>query len=304
MGFVDCRDWKAYNEGLVRRGEILLDLDLMEDWEEELEAMNRGKEGSEFKYPNSFIRLLGSIRSLFHLAFRQSEGFVRGLSKFIPGLKAPDYSTINRRLNQLRISLDLDYVEEGDEPITIAVDASGMKVSNRGDWIRWNWRPRKGYLKIHIAVDVKTNRLVALEVTSEKVGDGCKFKPLVKAAMKRHRVFRVLADGAHDSRENFNFLAQNGIDPGIKVRANSVPKSRGCPTRKQAVAERLNNPEGWKRNHGYGLRLRAESFFSSFKRTFGEHVTAKKFRNMAKEIALKAFTYNLLIQTTANLNPT
>lgn len=303
MGFVDCRDWKAYNEGLVHRGEILLDLDLMEDWEEELEAMNRGKEGAEFKYPDSFIRFLGSVRSLLHLAYRQSEGFVRGLSKFIQGLKAPNYSTINRRVNQLHIPLDLDDVEE-DEPITIAVDASGMKVSNRGDWIRRGWKPRKGYLKIHIAVDVKTNRLAALEVTTEKVGDGRKLEPLVKAAMKHHKVYRVLADGAHDSRMNFNFLAENGIDPAIKVRANSVPKSRGCPARKQAVAERLNDPEAWRRNHSYGLRLRAESFFSTFKRTFGEHVTAKKFRNMAKEIALKAFTYNLLIQTTANPNPT
>jgi len=65
----------------------------------------------------------------------------------------------------------------------------------------------------------------------------------------------------------------------------------------------LNDPEGWRRNHGYALRLRTESVFFSFKRSFGEHVTAKTFRTLAKEIALKAYLYNFLIQTTANISP-
>ncbi len=38
-------DWPSYNEALVRRGEILLDLGLLQSWGEELEEMNRGKEG-------------------------------------------------------------------------------------------------------------------------------------------------------------------------------------------------------------------------------------------------------------------
>ena len=34
-------DWQGYNEALVRRGEILLDLGLLESWAEEIEEMNR-----------------------------------------------------------------------------------------------------------------------------------------------------------------------------------------------------------------------------------------------------------------------
>ncbi len=55
------RDWKAYNESLVRRGEILLDLDFIESWDKELEMMNKGKEGKPYQYPNSFIMLLAII---------------------------------------------------------------------------------------------------------------------------------------------------------------------------------------------------------------------------------------------------
>ena len=43
--------------------------------------------------------------------------------------------------------------------------------------------------------------------------------------MKSVKVRRVLADGAYDSRENFNFLSQSGIKPVIRVRVNSVARS-------------------------------------------------------------------------------
>jgi hypothetical protein len=40
------RDWKRINEALVKRGELLLDLDFAKGWEDELEVMNKGKEGA------------------------------------------------------------------------------------------------------------------------------------------------------------------------------------------------------------------------------------------------------------------
>jgi len=42
--------------------------------------------------------------------------------------------------------------------------------------------------------------------------------------------------------------------------------------------------------------LRVEGAFS-IKHIFGEHVPAKKFANMAKEMAMKVSLYNLLIAT-------
>jgi hypothetical protein len=42
-----------------------------------------------------------------------------------------------------------------------------------------------------------------------------------------------------------------------------------------------------------------EGTFSNLKRFFGEYVTAQKFENMAKEMVLKAFCYNLLINLSA-----
>jgi hypothetical protein len=41
-------NWKKYNESLVKRDEILLDFDVIDNWNSELEKMNKGKEGRKF----------------------------------------------------------------------------------------------------------------------------------------------------------------------------------------------------------------------------------------------------------------
>ena len=70
--------------------------------------------------------------------------------------------------------------------------------------------------------------------------------------------------------------------------------------RKLVAQEYLHDPEAWKRNHGYGQRWMVESSFSSFKRTFGEYVSAKTCETWRNEMMLKASLYNLFIGLTAN----
>jgi hypothetical protein len=70
-------NWRNYNESLVKRGKVLLDCDVIDNWNTELENMNKDKEGRKFVYPDSFIKLLGYMRAYFHLSYRQTEGVVR-----------------------------------------------------------------------------------------------------------------------------------------------------------------------------------------------------------------------------------
>jgi hypothetical protein len=66
--------WPYYNESLVRRGQVMMDFDIIDGWQEELERMNQGKVGEPYHYPESFVQLLGYMRAYFHLPFRQTEG--------------------------------------------------------------------------------------------------------------------------------------------------------------------------------------------------------------------------------------
>jgi len=78
----DGRDWGRYNDALVRRGEVLLDFSVVDEWEDELEKMNDGKVGEH--YSESFIKLLGFIR--LHLEgvqeFQGEEGPCRWSIRF------------------------------------------------------------------------------------------------------------------------------------------------------------------------------------------------------------------------------
>ncbi len=206
------RDWKGYNEALVKRGLILLDLDFVAGWSRELEAMNDGKEGGRYRYPESFIKLLAVVHA-YVLPYRQLEGFTRGLSQYVDDLKAPDYTTIWWRIAKMKV--DLESCVDLDKDVTIAVDSSGIKVSNRGEWMHKKWRVQRGFIKVHIAVDIKTKQILAIEVTKEDVGDGRMLRRLVDSSQNRVALKRIIADGAYDSQSNFRMLADRVIDPLI-----------------------------------------------------------------------------------------
>ncbi len=70
--------------------------------------------------------------------------------------------------------------------------------------------------RIYVAVDIKTKKIISLEVTSEEVHDGKVLKKLTDA------------DGMYDSNNNFLYLLKNHIKPGIKTKGNSKVNSINC----------------------------------------------------------------------------
>jgi hypothetical protein len=289
------RNWKNYNESLIRRDEVLLDFDVIDNWDSELEEMNKDKEGRKFVYPDSFIKLLGYMRAYFHLPYRQTEGVVREhASNTLPSI--PDYSNISRRINRLdiKISSDKDKSTLHDDYFVIAIDSTGIKVSNRGEWIRHKWNVKRGYLKIHVAVDIKRKRILSLQVTSEQVHDGKVLPQLIDdITIKQNKVIdTAIMDGSYDSNKNFQLLSFRGIQPAIKVRKNSRCKNTNHYLRNKNVQSQKINLQQWEDSVDYGQRWIVETVFSCIKRMFGEYVTAIRFENMIKEIILKASLYN------------
>lgn len=287
---LDMVNWSFYNKSLVRRGEVILDFDVLDSWYSELERMNDGKRGAQYHYPDSFIQLLGYMKVYFHLPYRQAEGVVIAhAGNKVPSI--PNYSTISRRVNSQDIRISERH-EVGND-IIIAVDSTGIKVANRGEWMRHKWHVRRGYLKIHVAVDIKNKKIISLEVTSEEVHDGKMLKKLVDTASVNNNVKGALADGMYDSNKNFRYLSKNHIKPGIKTRSNSKVRPTNCNARNMSVIRQQTNLKRWKHSVSYGHRWMAETVFSSIKRMFGEYVTARRFQNMTKELILKASLYNM-----------
>ena len=107
---------------------------------------------------------------------------------------------------------------------------------------KWSVQNKKGYLKIHLGVDIKTKDILALEVTDEKTHDGKILKKLVDRVLHSSnkesntaKVKSVTADGAYDSNTNFQYLGDKKIKPGIKLRKNSIVSIRNNRLRNKEV---------------------------------------------------------------------
>ena len=298
-------NWSSYNQSLVRRGEILLGFDIINNWDSELKEMNKDKVGEPFHYPNTFLLLLGYAKAYFHLPYRQTEGITQAHAKGkVPSI--PDFSTINRRINKLNIPINNNNNNNNklskDEYLIIAIDSTGIKVTNRGQWMRdkWNVKNKKGYLKIHVAVNVKTKKILSMRVTDEHIHDSKALPGLVDEAIKSDKkivIGELIADdGAYDGNDIFRYLGDNGILPCIKVRKNArVRWKKGNILRNLSVLAQRNDLQRWKDSVSYGKRWIVETVFSCLKRRFGEYVYSVKLKNMIQEMMLKVSLYNKLI---------
>ena len=154
----------------------------------------------------------------------------------------------------------------------IAIDSSGIKLYNSGEWVREKHKERKPFLKLHVAVNTRTKQAVAVRITSDDVGDSKVALELVEEARKAGRVSKALMDGAYDTRKIWNSLNAKGVKPIIKLGKNATPK--GLSPRAKAVRElKRTGEKEWAKTNGYGQRWQAETRYSSFKRRFGEHAT-------------------------------
>ena len=103
-----------------------------------------------------------------------------------------------------------------DDYIVIAIDSTGIKVTNRGQWMRGKWNvKKKGYLKIHIAVNVKTKKILSIKVTiDEHVHDSKALPELVENTIKSDSISaigKLFADGAYEGNDIFRCIPDNGI---------------------------------------------------------------------------------------------
>ena len=87
---------------------------------------------------------------------------------------------------------DTDRTEFEDEYIVIAIYSTGIKITNRGQWMKDKWNiKKKGYLKIHIAVNAKSKKILSMRVTDEHVHDIKVLPELIDDIIKSDNVITI-----------------------------------------------------------------------------------------------------------------
>ena len=165
--------------------------------------------------------------------------------------------------------------DDDDDNIIIAIDSTGIKITNRGQWMQDKWKAeKKSYLKIHVAVvNIKTKKILALEVTDEKVHDGKDIKQMIEQVLNNNHNIKIkslLGDGAYDSNENFKYLQKKRIRPINKVKRDSnISTKKNNKIWNREVGFQIKDYHKWKKKRKYGQRWMVETAFSSIKRMFG-----------------------------------
>jgi hypothetical protein len=161
-----------WSESLIERGPILMDIGFVRSSKREIKNMNKGKVGAPFEHSHTYIQFLAFLKVGFKISYRTVQGIVRGLSDYIR-IEEMHFTQIRRRMLKVKPSIgNLNLDNNDDKPITVIVDASGLTMTKKGDYIEQKWiRNRKEFIKLHIAVDAKSEKIVSFRVTRGNVHD-------------------------------------------------------------------------------------------------------------------------------------
>jgi hypothetical protein len=283
--YQDKRNWKEANNRLIKRGEFYINPVFIETWLMEIKELNRNKVGQPYLYPQSLVRFLAILHAK-GFDYRALQGVMRALSKRLGSFPVISFSQIRRRILELPLQFK---PKSGD--LVVGIDGSGIKVSNRGEWMRQKWKVRRGWIKVVIMGDTEGN-IVDIRIGNEDLDERKSARGMLRKN-KKH-IKKALMDGLHDCEDTFDLCDEFDIEPGIKIRENAIPGGLGPRPREVELYQKLGY-EDWFKKKDYGMRWPAsEVIFGSVKTMFGEFVRSHKKKNMYKEAKLKFWAYQEL----------
>jgi len=287
--FNDQRDWKNYNNQLVKRGEYMLDLDWVKGWNDELDTMNEKKVGRPYIFPTSLIRLQG-VWHANDIPYRMIQGITQKLVEIADLPKYNHYSTVNRRVNRL----DIHIVVPSGTTVVVGGDGSGFQAISGGEYLRSKYgKKNRRWIQVVILGDPETKEPVSFEVNiipesepdsvQEQIGD------LIEQGVNVKGFF---GDGGFDKIELWNFLEECRIRPIIKPMKNARNDSDSHWRNLNVNHLNENGYDDWSKRVSYGKRwLATEGIFSAIKRMFGEQLAGKSEVGMVQEAKLKVWSY-------------
>ncbi len=292
------RNWSEYNKALVSRGSLTVwfDEESIADWHN---TQLSGQRGRPQDYSDTAIICALTLRNLFRLPLRATQGLVASLIKLLClPLIAPDYSTLSRRQASLTLPA---YKNKNNKPVHLVVDGSGIKIFGEGEWkMRQHGKEkRRTWRKLHIAVDESTQDIVMSVISDANVHNG-EVLSLLLPSKGKLAVSQVTGDGAYDSHDCYLAAINIGAKPCFPPRENAARRKATDETwrlRNHAVGRvREKGLKKWKEKNNYHRRSLSETAFSRLKKIFGSYAASRVFENQAIELALRCHILNKMNQ--------
>ena len=269
-------NWRSYERSLINRGDLTLWLseDVIESWNSDLsQRISRPK-----LYSDLAIETVLTLRLLFKLPLRQTEGFLRSVFRMMNvGLNVPDHTTLSRRNSTQKPKLKRVGKPRGR--VDLVIDITGLVIHGEGRWIRHKHVKRKsrGWRKLHIGVS--NGFIVAHCLSENRKTDGEIAPHLIKQVGK---IESITADKGYDQSrvyEAANDQLKEGGQLNIHPRANAVVSaSDEAALRQRNQHVKSIDEDGvltWKRTSGYYRQSEVENMFFRYKNLIGDELKAR-----------------------------
>ena len=186
-------NWREYDASLRQRGSLTVwfTAEAVEAWA----AEPRTTRGGQLWYSALAILTALTLRAVFRLAYRQTEGLLGSVISLLGlTLRVPDHTTLCRRAGTLEVPRPC----RDGEAVHLLADSTGLKLCGAGEWLleKHGTKTRLSWRKLHLGMDADTGQIVASALTSNDVDDGAQTDPLLDQVTGP--VVSVTGDGAYD----------------------------------------------------------------------------------------------------------
>jgi hypothetical protein len=253
-------NWAEYDASLRQRGSLTV-------WftEEAIAAWcaePRTTRGGQSHYSSLAIRTALTLRAVFRLALRQTEGLIGSILQLLGlDLAVPDHSTLSRRAETLEVPRPIPRTG----PVHLLVDSTGLRLCGPGEWLveKHGTQRRRSWRKLHIGVDAESGQILASELTSHDVDDGSQVEPLLDQITAP--LVSLTGDGAYDQAGIYGTVAERHPEADVIVppRSTAVLSEdvEATPTQRdrhlQSIAE--HGRMAWQKRSGYTRRALVET---------------------------------------------
>jgi hypothetical protein len=311
----DKRDYSVDNDAMQAFECELFYGKWTETAETDIKAMNEGKFGRPFVFPDSMIewgmmyraaskknyrRVVGAVNFLL-----EKEGYAGiSLTQFYDRAQSLAEKSVSQDITDARVLAYGDGGVEAEHGVEAAVDSTGISLNKYGGWLRhfWNKDTTSGWIKVHVVVNAHTGEILAYTITDEKCSDVTCMERLIDTAKEAgHGIEKIFADAAYDKIELWRKYGSEGIEYRVNIKSSQTKKhvggvvrTNGCPPRAAHIRAIIEiGRDAWKKRIGYGIRWKVECSFSDLKRMFGDIMRSRLRHRMAAEIYWIVRCYNL-----------
>ena len=273
-------NWPAYDRALVQRGDITVWLapDAIATWE----AVGVGTRGGQLQYSDLAIETALTLRLIFHLPLRQTEGVLTSIFGMLGlDLSTPDHTTLSRRGQHLDLPLRRAPAGAG---LHLIVDSTGLSIVGEGEWAaaKHGGRGRRGWKTLHLGVD-RSGVIVARALTEASVDDATTGITLIEAV-----------DGV-GSYEAAGARGATVVVPPTSTANVSRHGLRSSARDRTILAVKERGRRRWKKTSGYHGQARVENAFFRYKSIIGDSLRACSPSGRGTEVDLAC---NILNQMT------